>query len=367
MPVPVLIGAATTLDGLATDVPGVRRGARRGVLAGGADPRLRQQPSLPGTWARPAAPSRCGCPTTVALALLSAPARWRSARANRTGLPAATAADGGRRSSATPSRCTSTAARRPSGEPRRSSTCDRRSRGCCALGALSVERAQDVLAAARLHRDRATTTRRGPGVPVREYLLVFLVAAAVTYLLTPHRPRVRPAHRRGREVRDRDVHADPMPYLGGAGDARRPGRGVRRGPPAAVPLAQRPGGLPRRPHRADRGSDDLRARRPRRPLRARRADQARAVRCSRPGSWCSTASSLPLPDCPAAASSPSTRRGRPAHGVRGRRHDQRGELRRRARRPRRRRGRHRRDRVLRLLLPARRASTTRRWPRPGRC
>jgi UDP-GlcNAc:undecaprenyl-phosphate/decaprenyl-phosphate GlcNAc-1-phosphate transferase len=50
---------------------------------------------------------------------------------------------------------------------------------------------------------------------VREYLLVFLVAAAVTYLLTVVAREI--ALRTGAvaAVRDRDVHAEPIPYLGG--------------------------------------------------------------------------------------------------------------------------------------------------------
>ncbi|MGZ5399168.1 MAG: glycosyltransferase family 4 protein [Nocardioides sp.] len=50
---------------------------------------------------------------------------------------------------------------------------------------------------------------------MREYLLVFLVAATVTYLLTVVAREI--ALRTGAvaEVRDRDVHAEPIPYLGG--------------------------------------------------------------------------------------------------------------------------------------------------------
>lgn len=50
---------------------------------------------------------------------------------------------------------------------------------------------------------------------MREYLLVFLVAAAVTYLLTVIAREI--ALRTGAVagVRDRDVHAEPVPYLGG--------------------------------------------------------------------------------------------------------------------------------------------------------
>lgn len=50
---------------------------------------------------------------------------------------------------------------------------------------------------------------------MREYALVFLVAASVTYLLTVVAREI--ALRTGAvaEVRDRDVHAEPIPYLGG--------------------------------------------------------------------------------------------------------------------------------------------------------
>ncbi|KRB72827.1 UDP-N-acetylmuramyl pentapeptide phosphotransferase [Nocardioides sp. Root190] len=50
---------------------------------------------------------------------------------------------------------------------------------------------------------------------MREYLVVFLVATAVTYLLTVVAREI--AMRTGAvaKVRDRDVHAEPIPYLGG--------------------------------------------------------------------------------------------------------------------------------------------------------
>ena len=50
---------------------------------------------------------------------------------------------------------------------------------------------------------------------MREYLLVFLVAAAATYLLTVIAREI--ALRTGAvaQVRDRDVHDEPIPYLGG--------------------------------------------------------------------------------------------------------------------------------------------------------
>src|ERR671912_1032722 len=50
---------------------------------------------------------------------------------------------------------------------------------------------------------------------MREYVVVFLVAATVTYLLTVIAREI--ALRTGAvaKVRDRDVHAEPIPYLGG--------------------------------------------------------------------------------------------------------------------------------------------------------
>jgi UDP-GlcNAc:undecaprenyl-phosphate GlcNAc-1-phosphate transferase len=50
---------------------------------------------------------------------------------------------------------------------------------------------------------------------MREYALVFFVAAAVTYLLTPVARRLAIATGTLARPRDRDVHAIPTPYLGG--------------------------------------------------------------------------------------------------------------------------------------------------------
>jgi UDP-GlcNAc:undecaprenyl-phosphate GlcNAc-1-phosphate transferase len=50
---------------------------------------------------------------------------------------------------------------------------------------------------------------------MREYALVFFVAAAVTYLLTPVARRLAVATSTLARPRDRDVHAIPTPYLGG--------------------------------------------------------------------------------------------------------------------------------------------------------
>jgi UDP-GlcNAc:undecaprenyl-phosphate/decaprenyl-phosphate GlcNAc-1-phosphate transferase len=50
---------------------------------------------------------------------------------------------------------------------------------------------------------------------VREYILVFLVAAAVTYLLTVVAREIALRSGAVAKVRDRDVHDQPIPYLGG--------------------------------------------------------------------------------------------------------------------------------------------------------
>jgi len=50
---------------------------------------------------------------------------------------------------------------------------------------------------------------------MREYLVVFLVAAAVTYLLTVFAREIALRTNAVAAIRDRDVHAEPIPYLGG--------------------------------------------------------------------------------------------------------------------------------------------------------
>ena len=50
---------------------------------------------------------------------------------------------------------------------------------------------------------------------MREYVLVFLVAAVVTYLLTVVAREFALRTHAVAEVRDRDVHDEPIPYLGG--------------------------------------------------------------------------------------------------------------------------------------------------------
>ena len=102
---------------------------------------------------------------------------------------------------------------------------------------------------------------------MREYLLVFLVAVSVTYLLTVIAREI--ALRTGAvaRVRDRDVHAEPTPYLGGLA--------MLGGMLAAYVVARQ---LP-----------FLSAERPVRLPRRRRRARSRAPSCAR--SACSTTSS----------------------------------------------------------------------------
>ena len=125
--------------------------------------------------------------------------------------------------------------------------------------------------ASRLDADDGLRRRTG----LREYLLVFLVAGTVTYLLASLRGSSRCASGAVAQVRDRDVHAIADPVLRRHRDARRPQRGATSWPATcrSCPLAG-----DQVFHDAGvvllAGAHDLRGRRGRRPVRARRPDQA---------------------------------------------------------------------------------------------
>ena len=212
MPPPVLVSAATTLDALAETVPAVGARAGRGVLARPAHARLPPAGRrCSGTSARPAARSRCGCPThEVALAAARAhrPARGQLGQPDRP--PAATDAD-----QAEEMLGDSVAVILDAGaSPGRRGLHDRRRHRpegrVLRLGALSLERAQ--------RGDRGARRRaRRPGLGrMREYLLVFLVAAVGDLPADRRRPRDRAAHgRRRRGPRPRRARRSRSPYLGG--------------------------------------------------------------------------------------------------------------------------------------------------------
>ena len=182
---------------------------------------------------------------------------------------------------------------------------------------------------------------------VREYLFVLVMAAAVTYIATP---LVRWfAFKVGAlaAVRDRDVHAEPMPRLGGVGHV----------PRASPRRCCWPGTCRSCPRSTPRASPGRAARAP-----GWSAPSASSTTCAgwtRSPSWPASCSPRAdgLPGDPAAVPA-AVRRHRPADAAPGRPHrpgrrgdDQRGELRRRPGRPGRGDRRHRRRRLLRLLLP----------------
>ena len=273
MPPPVLVGSADHARRARRPAARLRPGAGRGVLARRADPGLpASSPRCSGTSATPGARSPCGCPTTRSpSSCSSAPARWRSAA------PTSPA----RRPRPTPTRPSEMLGddvavildarpEPPGGEASTIIDVTGDQGRVLRRGALVARAAQRGARAARRHPDG-----RGLSRAVREYLLVFLVAAAVDLPADRRRPRDRAAHRRGRRgPRPRRARrADPVPRR--AGDARRPGGGVPRRRQLPFLSDQRPVRLPRRRRRAHRRRADLRGRRARRPLRARRAHQAR--------------------------------------------------------------------------------------------
>ena len=127
--------------------------------------------------------------------------------------------------------------------------------------------------------------RRPPGVPdagvadggdVREYLLTLVVAATVTYLLTPVARRIALRWGAMTPVRDRDVHAIPTPRLGGI--AMLGGFGAGLLVATQMPfLGPRLGDGQQTARAAGRRRADLPARRRRRQVGAGRPHQARGT------------------------------------------------------------------------------------------
>ena len=282
MPPPVLVSAATTLDALAVGVPGLRPGARRAFWPGPLTIVCRQQSSLQWDLGETRGTVAVRMPDhEVALALLERTGPLAVSSANLTGRPPARDADeaeemlGGRRRGRS-----STAARPRGGEASTIVDCTGSAGPDPAPGRALARRAQRRPRAAR-----ASPSRTRASHLMREYLLVFLVAGTVTYLLTVIAREI--ALRTGAvaAVRDRDVHAVPIPYLGGSrcSAASSAAYLVARELPFLSP--QRAVRLPRRRRGAGRRRADLRRRGARRHLRARRADQARRPGARRRRCW----------------------------------------------------------------------------------
>src|SRR5690606_21111679 len=90
----------------------------------------------------------------------------------------------------------------------------RRGAGRRGIGEHRLRRPGDSARGAGLRRARRRTRERA-GQRVRVYLLVLLTAAAVTFLATPLVRRLALLAGAITPVRDRDVHATPIPRLGG--------------------------------------------------------------------------------------------------------------------------------------------------------
>src|SRR5690606_8926909 len=90
----------------------------------------------------------------------------------------------------------------------------RRGAGRRGIGEHRLRRPGDSARGAGLRRARRRTRERA-GQRVRVYLLVLLTAAAVTFLATPLVRRLALLTGAITPVRDRDVHATPIPRLGG--------------------------------------------------------------------------------------------------------------------------------------------------------
>ena len=181
MPPPVLVSAATTLDALAETVPPWARTLVEEFWPGPLTLVCRQQGSLMWDLGETRGTVAVRMPDDeVALAVLERTGPLAVSSANLTGRSAATDAD---------------QAEEMLGD--------------------AVAVIVDARAAQRGDRGARGRARR-PGLGrMREYLLVFLVALSVTYLLTVVAREI--ALRTGAvaAVRDRDVHAEPIPYLGG--------------------------------------------------------------------------------------------------------------------------------------------------------
>ncbi len=208
MPPPVLVGAPTTLEALASDIPSWLRSMTTSLWPGPLTVICRQQPSL--TWdlgdTHQTVAVRMPDDKT-ALALLKVTGPLAVSSANITGEPAAETVDDAERMLGDAVAVYLDGGPARSGVP--STILDTTSQVPRVLRQGSI----GPRAAARVQQhDRAR--RRGEPL-VREYLVIFGISLGVTYLLASIARML--AHHFGAvaKVRDRDVHAVPTPYFGG--------------------------------------------------------------------------------------------------------------------------------------------------------
>ena len=175
---------------------------------------------------------------------------------------------------------------------------------------------------------------------MREYALVLLVTAAVTYLLTPLVRRVAVATHAMHEPRARDTHTTADPAARRPGHVRRAGRRAAHRQPAVLPAGSLPDGRVEERSRAAAGRRARGRRRVRRrPVGAQRRSASWPARWPRPASWSGAARRCPgcrLPNGGVFSLEPDLSVTLTILHRRG--HHQRDQL---HRRPRRARGRHR--------------------------
>ena len=244
MPPPVLISADTTLEALATELPGLGDAAwSTQYWPGPLTIVCRQQPSLRWDLGETRGTVAVRMPDDErALELLGRTGPLAVSSANTTGQPAATNADDGRaRCSAGGRGRSSTAARAPGAAASTIVDCTGDRPRILREGAISAAEIDRVLEdsgpsssvdpRAELERRRPRPSRRRPRPSDRDRAgpcvstsLVFLVAGVVSYLLCVVRPRAGDPLGRGRPGARPRRARDPDPVLRRGRDARRPRR-----------------------------------------------------------------------------------------------------------------------------------------------
>ena len=210
MPPPVLVSAPTTLDALAVGIPSYARALITELWPGPLTLVCRQQPSLQWDLGDTRGTVAVRMPDhEVALELLSRTGPLAVSSANRTGMPAATDADEAEEMLGSRVAVILDGGPTPGSEPSTIVDVTGPPAGCCGS---APSPSSGSTRSSRRSASRSPTRAKGR---VREYLTVFLVAAVVTYLLGVVAREV--ALRTGAvaHVRDRDVHAVPIPYFGG--------------------------------------------------------------------------------------------------------------------------------------------------------
>ena len=253
MPVPVLVGSWHTIDGLAFAVPDAARELIRAFWPGALSIVVAQAPSLQWDLGEGHGTVMVRMPLhPVAIELLREVGPMAVSSANISGQPPAVTADEARRPAGRPRRglprCRAVSAagclddRRPqqgdSAHPARGARHQARDRRCAGrrrrhVDGLIFSLVQYGFSVVTAADSMLALSERGAGVPLRELALVGLAAAIITYFCTGW-VRVL-AMRLGAVAypRERDVHVQPTPRMGGLGDVHRGAGGGAAGLAAA--------------------------------------------------------------------------------------------------------------------------------------